>query len=128
MAKTILESMDSTHRVISAGISPAEEINPLSIQVMNEMDLPMKLADLQAVTALNDEPVDYLITLSESTKEEFRDLPFPYKNKLHLSFNNPDKPSHRYESQLDAYRHLRDEIRTELDYFYYRILKEKAAN
>ncbi|WP_339736256.1 hypothetical protein [uncultured Sunxiuqinia sp.] len=128
MAKTILESIDSRQRVLSAGIGLAKEINPLAVQVMKEIGLVMNLADLQPVSALKDEPIDYLITVGENTKEEFHQLPIPYQNKLHLSFSNPDKPNYRYESQLDAYRHLRDEIRTELDYFYHRILKEKAAN
>ncbi len=123
-----MESMDSKHRVLSAGISPVKEINPLTIQVMKEIGLPMKLADLQPLAELKNEQIDYLITVGEHTKEEFHHLPISYGNKLHLSFNNPDKPSSRYDSQLDAYRHLRDEIRTELDYFYHRILKEKAAN
>jgi arsenate reductase len=95
---------------------------------MTEIGLSMDLADLKALTELKDEPIDYLITVGESTKEEFHHIPFQFNHKLHLSFGNPDQPAHRYESQLDAYRHLRDEIRTELDYFYHRILKEKAAN
>lgn len=128
MAKTILESMDSRQQVLSAGISPAKEINPLAIQVMDEIGLSMNLADFQPVSKLKDKPIDYLITVGEHTKEEFHQLPISYQNKLHLSFNNPDKPGSRYESQLDAYRHLRDEITTELEYFYHRILKEKAAN
>ncbi|KOH43584.1 hypothetical protein NC99_36680 [Sunxiuqinia dokdonensis] len=128
MAKTMLESVDATHRVLSAGISPTNELDPLAIQVMQEIGLVMNPASLQSVSDLKDEPIDYLITLGESTKEEFRDLPLAYKNKLHLSFGKLVKSIGRYGSQLDAYRHLRDEIKTELDYFYYRILKEKAAN
>ena len=62
MAKTILESVDATHRVLSAGISPTNELDPLAIQVMQEIGLVMNPASLQSVSDLKDEPIDYLIT------------------------------------------------------------------
>jgi len=128
MAKTILESMDAKPRILSSGIRPVKELHPIATQVMSEIGLSMNLSDLQSLSMLADESIDYLITFGEHTKEEFHDLPISFQHKLHLSFSDPDKPVHPNETSLDAYRRLRDEMSTELDYFYHRILKEKAAN
>jgi arsenate reductase len=44
---------------------------------------------------------------------------------MHLGFHNPYKNSKNKEEIRQKCREIRDEIKTEMDYFYHRILKKQ---
>lgn len=128
MAKTIMESLDNELVVYAATMNPGQKISPLSFEVMREIGLVMHEKDIQNPSEVQHEKFDYLITLSDGTREEYKYLPIHYGQKLHLGFADPEKTDVRFPTKLEAYRSLRDEIKTELHYFYYRILKRKTLN
>lgn len=127
MARAILQSIAPDLHIYSAGISPAQAIHPMALTALQEIGLSAVSEDMKLPTAFKDKTMDYLITLGEETKEEYHHLPVLYEHKLHLTFANPNRPNRHFPDPQDAYRHLRDEMRNELDYFYHRILKGKAA-
>ncbi|MGQ7871092.1 arsenate reductase/protein-tyrosine-phosphatase family protein [Sunxiuqinia sp. sy24] len=127
IAQAILQSIAPDFQVYAAGIRPAHPINSAARKAMEEVNLPIDSQEMKPPTAFEGETIDYMITLGEQTKEEYHHLPFQYKNKLHLTFANPNRAERPFVNQQDAYRHLRDEMKNELNYFYHRILKGKAA-
>lgn len=76
-------------------------------------------------TRFDDIEFDYLITVGDGTVEELRIPPIKYKRKMHLGFHNPYANSRNKEEIRQKCREIRDEIMTEMDYFYHRILKSK---
>ncbi|WP_430973866.1 hypothetical protein [Sunxiuqinia rutila] len=127
MAKAILQSIAPDLHIYSAGIKPIQTIHPMALTALQEIGLSIDSQDMKLPTAFKDTLMDYLITLGEQTKEEYHHLPVQYKHKLHLTFANPNRADRHFADPQDAYSHLRDEMSNELDYFYHRILKGKAA-
>lgn len=128
MAKTILESLDDELVVYAATTNPPQELSPEAIEVMQETGLILHPENIQNTSEIQNEKFDYLITLSDGTRDEYKYLPIHYGQKLHLGFADPEKTYVRFPTKLEAYRSLRDEIKTELHYFYYRILKRKTIH
>jgi len=128
MAKAILESIGNELAVYAAGIGLITAISPFATEAMAEVGLEMSLKNYGSPADFSGLLFDYLITVCEGTKEEYKNLPLQYQRKLHLGFSNPELVSEEKNEKLEAYRNLRDEMKTELHYFYYRILVKKAAN
>ena len=127
MAKAILESISNEPTVYAAGIEPVAAISPFATEAMAEAGLEMSLKDCGSPSDFSGLFFDYLITVCEGTKEEYKNLLLQYQRKLHLGFSNPELVSEEKNEKLEAYRNLRDEMKTELHYFYYRILSKKTA-
>ena len=122
MAEAILQEIDHSLEVFSAGLHPDEQADPIAILVMREIEIdiskkrPKSFRDYEGMT------VDYLITLCDGTKENITSVNVPSRHKIHLGFEDP-RSSFCLENQaLDVYRDIRDEIRNELDYFYSHVL------
>ena len=122
-----METLDSQSTVYAAGLEPITEIHPFAIDAMNEIGIDMKIEQVHSPNELVQTSFDYLITLCEGTREEYKGLQLDYGHKLHLGFDNPETQLHKHRDKIEAYRDLRDEIHAELHYFYHRILTKKAA-
>jgi len=70
---------------------------------------------------------DYLITVGEGTNEELKIPKVKYKRKMHLGFRSPYKGAKSQEEIKTRCREVRDELLSEMDYFYRRILKKAAT-
>jgi arsenate reductase (thioredoxin) len=123
MAEAILRSFDKDLEIYSAGIEPSGHVSSDAIEVMEEIGINLEPQVPQHYSKFDHMEFDYLITVGEGTTEELKIPPLRYKRKMHLGFHNPYKNSTDKEEIRQKCREIRDEIKTELDYFYYRILK-----
>ncbi|MHA7110011.1 hypothetical protein ACRTDU_07785 [Sunxiuqinia elliptica] len=127
MAKEILLAMDQQLAITATGLEPLIEVPPIAKQAMAELKLNLHQDNFTRLDQASQKSYTYLITLSENTREAYRQLSLHYDHKLHLNFSNPEQPKHPFASPIEAYRHLRDDIQSELFYFYHHVLTKKAA-
>ena len=127
MAEAILKNFDKNLEIYSAGIEPANHISPVAIEVMAEIGIDLKPEIPEHFSKFSDIEFDYLITVGDGTAEQLKIPPVKFKRKMHLGFHNPYKNYHSRDELKQKCREIRDEIRTEMDYFYNRIIKKKAA-
>lgn len=125
MAEAILRSYDKNLEIYSAGIDPADHVSPIAIAVMEEAGISLTPQVPQHYSKFDHLEFDYLITVGDGTVEQLKIPPIKYKRKMHLGFHNPYKNSKNKEEIMQKCREIRDEIKTEMDYFYYRILKKQ---
>ena len=91
IAEAILKQIEPDLEIYSAGIDPAPEINPIVFEIMKEAGIPVIEKKPSALTEIAGLEFDYLITVGDSTIEEFKLPPLKYKQKIHLGFHNPFK-------------------------------------
>lgn len=125
MAEAILRNYDKNLEILSAGIEPSDHISPVAIEVMSEIGINIQPQTPQHYSKFEDQEFDYLITVGDGTTEELKIPPLKYKRKMHLGFHNPYKRSKNKEEIRQKCREIRDEIKTEMDYFYYKIINKK---
>jgi len=123
MAEAILRSYNHPELIIhSAGIQPADHISPVAMEVMREIGIDLKPAIPEHYSKFADMEFDFLITVGDGTVEQLKIPPIKYKRKMHLGFHNPYKSFKDRDELVRKCREIRDEIRTEMDYFYHKIL------
>ncbi len=130
MAEAILRNFDKDLEIFSAGIKPSDHVSPIAIEIMAEKEINLSPQVPQHYSRFSEMEFDYLITVGDGTIEELKIPPIKYKRKMHLGFHNPYQNSKNKEEIRQKCREIRDEIYTEMDYFYHRILKrqkEKAG-
>lgn len=125
MAEAILRSYDKNLEIYSAGIDPVDHVSPIAIEVMAEIGISLQPQVPQHYSRFDQMEFDYLITVGDGTVEQLKIPPIKHKRKMHLGFHNPYKNSRNKEEIRQKCREIRDEIKTEMDYFYYRILKKQ---
>ncbi len=122
MAEAILRSFDSNLEIYSAGIEPVDHISPVAIEVLAEIGIELKPGTPVHFSKFSHIEFDYLITVGDGTTEQLKIPPIKCKRKLHLGFHNPYKNFRDRNELLQKCREIRDEIRTEMDYFYHKII------
>ena len=127
MAEAILQKMDPTLEVFSAGLHPDEQTDPVAIKVMNDIGIDMSLKRPKGFKEFDGMYFDYLITLCDGTKDKIMSVDILARHKIHLGFEDPRKAYCTENQVIDIYRDIRDEIRNELNYFYTHILNNELA-
>jgi arsenate reductase len=122
IAEALLRSMDSTLEICSAGLDPVTRIEPIVIEVMAEIGIRIEQKKPEDFSKYSDMEFDFLITVGDGTTEELSLPAVKAKRKMHLGFRNPFLLSEDPEEIKDICREIRDEIQTELTYFYHKIL------
>lgn len=122
MAEAFLQKMDKSLEVLSAGLHPDEQIDPIAVQVMNEIGAEISTKKPKSYRNFEGVEFDYLITLCDGTRDKINPTGIQARHKIHLGFEDPRKTYCTEEQMINFYRDLRDDIRNELDYFYNRIL------
>jgi arsenate reductase len=125
MAEAILRSFDTNLEIYSAGIEPSGHISPIAIEVMAERGINLEPQVPLHYSQFLDMEFDYLITVGDGTAEELNIPPIKYRRKMHLGFHNPYRQAKNKEEIRQKCREIRDEIFTEMDYFYHRIIKRE---
>ncbi len=125
MAEAILRSFDKELEIYSAGIEPSNHISPVAIEVMAEIGINMQPQVPQHFSRYKHLDFDFLITVGDGTTEQLKIPPLKFKRKMHLGFHNPYQNSKSKEEIKLKCREIRDEIKTEMDYFYNRIIKKE---
>ena len=127
MAEAILRSYDNNLNIFSAGLEPVNHVSPIAIEVMAEVSINLEQSVPHDHSDYSEMEFDYLITVGEGTNEEIEIPNVHYKRKLHLGFKSPYKGAKTQEEIRERCREVRDELLLEMDYFYNRILKNKAS-
>ena len=100
----------------SAGLEPAE-LNPLAVQVMDEVGINISNNQTQAVFDVfkNGQLFAYVITVCDETSAEKCPI-FPgVTNRLHWSFPDPSALVGTQEEWLEGIRKIRDDIRRRIE-------------
>jgi arsenate reductase len=103
--------------VWSAGIE-THGMNPNAIQAMAEVGIDISHHFSKNVNTLFDVGFDYVVTVCGNAEETCPNFPGKVK-KVHVGFDDPPKLAREIaakggslQEQLDAYRRVRDEIKT----------------
>ena len=127
MAEAILRSFNNSLEIYSAGIEPVDHISLVAIDVLAEIGIGLKPSKPHHYSKYEDLEFDYLITVGDGTNEELTIPSIKYKYKLHIGFKNPYKGFKNSDELHYKCKRTMQEIFSELDYFYNRILKEKIS-
>jgi arsenate reductase len=127
IAEALLRNMDKNLEIYSAGMDPVDEIEPIAIEVLQEIGIHIELKKPEHFNRYAGMEFDFLITVGDGTAEDLKLPPVKAKRKMHLGFDNPFARFKNPEDIKASCREIRDEIMTELDYFYHRILMKELT-
>jgi arsenate reductase (thioredoxin) len=99
-------------RPMSGGTRP-KSVHPLTVRVLAELGIDWSRARAKPVSELLDEPIDYVITLSNSAREACPTLPGPHSS-LHWHLEDPAAVEGDDEDRLAAFRATRTELSVRL--------------
>ena len=97
---------------LSAGTRP-RRVHPLAVRVLAEVGIDWHAARAKSVTELVDRRFDYVITLSNSAREECPTLTGPHSS-LHWHLEDPSTIEGSEDRRLEAFRATRTELTTRL--------------
>lgn len=110
MAQGILQSLDPTLQVFSAGTRPASEVHPLGIKVMKEIGIDISQHYPKSIDQYLGEEWDYVITVCGGARESCPTFIGKVGHRLHIGFDDPDAFKGSEEEVLPEFRRVRDEI------------------
>ena len=102
----------SAFRPLSAGTRP-KSVHPLTVRALAELGIDWSSARAKPVSEVLGEPLDYVITLSNSAREECPAFPGRHSS-LHWHLEDPASVQGSEEAQLDAFRETRSELSVRL--------------
>ncbi len=109
MAEALLQRHGGTaFQACSAGIVP-RGVSPLAVRVLTEAGIDWSRARSKPVDELAKRTFDYVITLSDSAREQCPELPGPH-NSLHWRLDDPAEATGTEDVRLRAYRRTLDEL------------------
>ena len=97
---------------LSAGTRP-KEVHPLTVRVLAELGIDWSTARAKSVVELRDLSLDYVVTLSNSAREECPTLPGRHSS-LHWHLEDPAVVEGSEETRLEAFRATRTELSVRL--------------
>lgn len=97
---------------LSAGTRP-RRVHPLAVRALAEVGIDWHAARAKSVTELVDRRFDYVITLSNSAREECPSLSGPHSS-LHWHLEDPSTIEGSEDRRLEAFRATRTELTTRL--------------
>lgn len=95
--------------VESAGVEPSI-VRPEAIEAMNEIGIDISNHRSKSVDEFVGQKFDYIITVCDNAKESCPVFP-GNAERIHQSFEDPPAAVGDYESRLEIFRRVRDEIR-----------------
>ncbi len=102
--------------VHSAGTNPRERINPLTVVVMDAIDISLAGQYPKGLDSVSAEGWDYIITTCDQAKEACPVFPEDPEH-IHWGFEDPAKVEGTEEQRLRAFRRVRDEIKRRVHLF-----------
>ena len=116
MAEGLLRNMaDEKFEVYSAGSHPSR-VHPLSIRVMNEIDIDITHHTSDPIDKYFGEGIDYIITLCDNAREFCPTFPGKAK-KIHWSVDDPFRSWKNDHKIIGRYRKTRDELQERIEQF-----------
>lgn len=116
MAEGLLRH-DAGHRftVASAGTRPGF-VRPEAISAMKEIGVDITRHRSKSVDEFADQTFDYVLTVCDNANESCPVYP-GHTNRIHHSFDDPAAVEGSDEERLEAFRRVRDQIRSFLREF-----------
>jgi len=93
-------------QALSAGTHPTG-LHPLAVQAMAEIGIDISSHRSKHIAELRDEEFDYVVTVCDRARET---CPFFPRARVLLNAPFPDPSSYSAETELDAFRTVRDMI------------------
>lgn len=113
MAEALLGRFGGTEfRALSAGTRP-KSVHPLTVRSLAELGIDWSAARAKPVTEVLDQPLDYVITLSNSAREECPVFPGRHSS-LHWHLEDPAAIEGTEDERLEAFRATRSELSVRL--------------
>ncbi|MCQ2227946.1 MAG: arsenate reductase ArsC [Bacteroidales bacterium] len=128
MAHGILQSLDPSLTVCSAGTRPASEVHPLGIKVMKEIDIDISNHYPKSIDQYLGEEWDYVITVCDGAKESCPVFIGNVRRRLHIGFDDPDAFKGSEKEVLPEFRRVRDEIKEKMIEFVNQIKDNHGSN
>ncbi len=111
MAEGILRNAaGDLFEVSSAGSNPAGYVHPNAIEALNEIGIDISKHTSKHLDQFLDAGIDTVITVCDDANEACPIFPGNV-NRYHWGFEDPPKAARKGESERDAFRRIRDEIR-----------------
>ncbi len=123
MAHGILQSLDNTLNVHSAGTQPADAVNPNAIKVVAELGLDISHHKPMLVDTYLDKPWDFVITVCGGANESCPSFLGQVKHRIHIGFEDPADAVGTPEEILEEFRIIRNQILVAFFSFYHQQLK-----
>lgn len=118
MAEAFLKEFEPSVEVYSAGIKPEAGIFNYTEVVMKESFIDIAGCKPKSIESFLYMNIDYLITLSNSSKEKCGKLQGKIRNRIHIPIEDPAGIIGTEEEILDKYREIRNKIKYEMYDFY----------
>jgi arsenate reductase (thioredoxin) len=97
--------------VYSAGTKPSKKVDPLAIEVMQELGIDISSQTPESVEKYLWDAFDYVITVCDGAKETCPIFLGKVKYRLHFGFADP------VGKEIAIFRQVRDEIQEKVDEF-----------
>ncbi|MGC9450450.1 MAG: arsenate reductase ArsC [Oceanipulchritudo sp.] len=111
MAEGILrQAAGDLLEVHSAGSDPAGYVHPLAIEVLAEIGIDLSGHSSKHVERFFEDRIDAVITVCDNARESCPVFPGGPVHH-HWGFEDPPKAAREGETEKDAFRRIRDEIR-----------------
>ena len=115
MAEGLLRFLGNERfEVFSAG-TEATTVRPMAIKVMAELGIDISHQQSKTLDLYVSEPFDEVITVCDTAAEACPVFPRA-AHRRHWSFEDPSKAKGSEAEQLQVYRKVRDEIRTQIEH------------
>jgi len=116
-ADAILNSKTSDRfEAHSAGSRPANQVNPLAVKVMQEVNVDLSKKKPESAEKYLDVKFDFVITLCDKMKEECPNFP-GHPIVAHWGMPNPDEKEGSEEIKIKEFRKIRNEILKRINLF-----------
>jgi len=111
MAEGILgAAADDLFEIHSAGSNPAGYVHPKAIEALKEIGINIGGHTSKHLDRFLNAGIDTVITVCDNANESCPVFPGEV-TRYHWSFEDPPKAAREGESEMDAFRRIRDEIR-----------------
>lgn len=117
MAEGILRAAaGDLFEVFSAGSKPAGYVHPRSIEALAEIDIDISSHTSKHLDQFLEAGIEIVITVCDHANESCPVFPGTVR-RHHWGFEDPPKAMRPGESELDAFRRIRDQIRQVFEAF-----------
>ena len=126
IAHGFLQSFSKDLKVHSAGIKPAECVNPKAVEVMRETGIDISQHKPNSVEIYLNDEWDYVITVCGGANESCPIFVGKVGKRLHIGFDDPSDAVGSEEFVMSEFRRVRNEIKQRFAEFYItQILKKE---
>lgn len=117
MAEGILRNaVSGAAEVFSAGSNPAGYVHPSAIEALKEIGIDISGHSSKHLDQFLDAGIDVVVTVCDNANESCPVFPGQVQ-RHHWPFEDPPKAARDGESEMDAFRRIRDQIQERFEAF-----------